>query len=407
MPAIAGRARKRLKPLTWEVVDPSRADDSLGQRIPPLGQWQQTIVRLVTLWSPFACYQAVLGAWPHGPAGIVVWFALLWTLFLTCHLIANGRWWIWLTVSLFPPLGFAVVPAVLLAAAFVIGGAAGINTSLLAIGALVSTGRQTGINVRLPTRRVPSAMNGSNGVTTGTRPIRIMSWNTQYWHQGGDPDEFYSYLRSWDADIYLLQEYIYHVGNWRYRLLDDDERLFAAFSDYQIAISDQLVTISRLPIAGTPVSLAPHVLRVDVQTARNGPVLSTYNVHVPVQFAPLSPLHREFYQVMRQRAASRNLHYHCLARDLAANTHPALVAGDFNASPAVGDLQRLAEVATDAIRASRSLNPVSWDARRRARALWRLDWVFVAGRVTVHQYEFRSPDGRSDHRVQWLLVTVD
>src|SRR5262249_12878327 len=162
---------------------------------------------------------------------------------------------------------------------------------------------------------------------------------------------------------------------------------------------------SRLPIVGTPVTLAPNVLRVDLQTAGSDPVLSTYNVHIPVQLAPLSPLGTTFYQVMRRRAHCRNLHYDRLARDLAANIHPALVAGDFNASPAVGDVRRLAAVSRDAIYASRALHPVSWDARHRLRGWWRLDWAFVAGSVSVHQYEFRSPGGRSDHRVQWLQLT--
>jgi endonuclease/exonuclease/phosphatase (EEP) superfamily protein YafD len=414
MAELADRARKRLEGLAWGLVDPTETGDFPRWRIPPLGRWRETIVGLVVLWSPFACYQAVLAtdqtglaAWPRGPAAILALVALSWALFLTCHLSANGRWWVWLAVSLFPPLGFAVMPVLLLAVAFAVRGAAGVNASLLAIGALVATGRQAGINVRLPARKTRGAMSESSGISSGDRPIRVMSWNTEYWHQGGDPDEFYAYLRGWDADIYLLQEYLYHVGNWRYRLLDDDERLSAAFSDYQIAVSGQLVTISRLPVVGVPVSLASHVLRVDLLTARDGPVLSTYNVHIPVQFAPVSPLSRTFYRVMRQRAGSRNLHYYRLARDLTANTHPALVAGDFNASPAVGDLRRLADVARDPIRANRGFYPVSWDARRRLPSLWRLDWVFVAGRLTVHRYEFRSPDGRSDHRVQWLLVTVD
>jgi endonuclease/exonuclease/phosphatase (EEP) superfamily protein YafD len=403
MPEIADGVRKHLACLSWDAVGLAEVGAARDERIPLLGHWRRTIAELILLWSPFACYQALRGGWPRGPSSIVAWFALSWTLVLTCHLIANGRAWIWLAVSLFPPLGFAAIPALLLAAAFAVRGIAGINAALLAIGALVAADRQTGINIRPLSRRPGS---GPGGAAGGTRPIRVMAWNTQYWHQFTDPDEFYSYLRGWDADIYLLQEYLYHSGNWRYRLLDDDERLFAAFSDYQVAISGQLVTISRLPIVGAPIPLAPHLLRVDVQTACDGPVLSVYNAHVPVQLAPLSPLRRVFYQQLRQNACSRNLHYHRLARDVAANTNPALVAGDFNASPAVGDLRRLADVASDAIVACRALYPVSWDARRRARALWRLDWVFTAGRARVHQYEFRSPEGRSDHRIQWLLVTA-
>jgi endonuclease/exonuclease/phosphatase (EEP) superfamily protein YafD len=196
------------------------------------------------------------------------------------------------------------------------------------------------------------------------------------------------------------------VGGWRFRLLDDNERLFAAFAGYEVVVKGQLVTASRLPVVAVPPLAAENVLRVDIRAAPGGSVLSTYNVHIPVQLAPLNPLRREFYQVVRWRAHDRNSHYECLAGDLAANAQPSLVAGDFNASPAVGDLRRLAGAATDAIHANRSIYPVSWDASRWMLRLWRLDWAFAGGGTAVRRYEFLSAPGRSDHRIQSLLVAV-
>lgn len=399
MPEIADVARRLL---LGKTVAAER-QQARPERVAPLGHWPGTVGGIVVLWLPFLAYQAIPPSGAHAamswPGTVLLVISLAWSLFVTCHVIANGRWWAWLVISLLPPVSLAAVPILMLASALAVCGAAGLGSALLATAALLVTARQSGLNIRAMVRR-------TGGLAGGRRPIRVISWNTQYWHQGKDQEEFYAYLRGLDADIYLLQEYLYHVGQWRFRLLDDDERLFAAFAGYEVVVKGELVTASRLPVVGVPALAAENVLRVDIRATPGGSVLSTYNVHMPVQLAPLSPLCREFYQVVRRRAYDRNSHYQCLAGDLAANVQPSLIAGDFNASPAVGDLRRLAGVATDAIHANRSIYPASWDASRRMLRLWRLDWAFAGGGTDVRRYEFLSTSGRSDHRIQSLLVTI-
>lgn len=399
MPELTDEARRRL-PGKMVAAERQRARP---ERVAPLGHWPGTVSGVVMLWLPFLAYHAIH---PSGAQAAMPWpgatllvISLAWSLFVTCHMIANGRWWAWLVVSLLPPVSLAVVPTLLLAGALAVRGPGGLGSALLAIAALLVTARQSGLNIRATVRR-------TRGLTGGERPTRVISWNTQYWHQGKDQEEFYAYLRGLDADIYLLQEYLCHVGQWRFRLLDDDERLFAAFAGYEVVVKGELVTASRLPVVEVPPLAAENVLRVDIRATHGGSVLSTYNVHLPVQLAALNPLRREFYQVVRRRAHDRNSHYQCLAGDLAANVQPSLVAGDFNASPAVGDLRRLTDVATDAIHANRSIYPVSWDANRRMLRLWRLDWAFAHGGTDVRRYEFLSTSGRSDHHIQSLLVTT-
>lgn len=399
MPELTDEARMRL---AGKRVAAER-QQARPERVAPLGHWPGTVGGIVTLWLPFLAYQAIRLSGAHAamswPGTTLLVISLAWSLFVTCHVIANGRWWAWLVVSLLPPVSLAAVPTLLLAGALAVRGAAGLGSALLAIAALLVTAPQSGLNIRATVRR-------TRGLAGGQRPARVISWNTQYWHQGKDQEEFYAYLRSLDADVYLLQEYLYHVGQWRFRLLDDDERLFAVFADYEVVVKGQLVTASRLPVVRVPPLAAENVLRVDIRATLGGSVLSTYNVHIPVQLAPLNPLRREFYQIVRQRAHDRISHYQCLAGDLAANVQPSLVAGDFNASAAVGDLRRLAAVATDAIHANRSIYPVSWDANRRMLRLWRLDWAFAGGGTDVRRYEFLSTAGRSDHHIQSLLVTI-
>jgi endonuclease/exonuclease/phosphatase (EEP) superfamily protein YafD len=93
-----------------------------------------------------------------------------------------------------------------------------------------------------------------------------------------------------------------------------------------------------------------------------------------------------------------------LAEDIAANPHPMVVAGDFNTSPAMADVDQLSHQLDDPTGTSSSLYPTSWTPGGPL-FLWRLDWVFVSSGVNVHRYGFRSSRGLSDHRAQDLSLT--
>lgn len=391
------------------VLAGTRARPAVPAAGPGSPRLRRSVVRIFSLWAPFLPYQVIVspaagsrsGAAVSLPGLLVFCACLSWAAFLTGHLLANGRWWGWLVVSLLPPVLFAAAPAGLLLAALLAGGPDSGRGAVLAAAALAVGARESGLNAWSVRRRGTRPPPGSE------RHIRIVAWNTEYWHQHDDPGQFYEYLRGLDADIYLLQEYICHVGQWRFRLLDDDARLFTAFPGYHVTVTGQLVTISRLPVASVAAMSGEDILRVDVEAADGGPVLSTYNLHIPVQIGPYSPFTRQFYRVLREQAGERDRQLRQLAADVAQNAGPVVVAGDFNASAAVGDVRRLEAVLTDAIRAHGSIYPVSWNCHRRLLRMWRLDWAFVSGGVRVRRYEFLDPGGRSDHCVQRLLVTVD
>ncbi|MFJ1801953.1 endonuclease/exonuclease/phosphatase family protein [Streptomyces sp. NPDC088180] len=331
-------------------------------------------------------------AWPGG--GWALWAAGAWAVFLAAHLVLNGRWWFWLLPSLLPPPVFAAVPALLLVAA----GATGDLTAAVVAGAALLLGaRQSGL--------VPGAL-----VRGARRPppdgaVRVVSWNTQHWCQSTDPEPFYAFLRGLDADVYLLQEYHHDEFDGTYRLIDDERRLRETFPGHRAVIARGLITLSRLPVAATVETVARRTLRVDLEMPGDGRILATFNVHIPVQLRLISPLRADFYRAVRTRAADRAREYRGLLGDVAGCPHPALIAGDFNTTAAIGDARRIARLGADAVAVAGKLCPTTWQARPGLR-WWRLDWVLTTPGARVHHYRFRDPRGLSDHSVQEVSVSL-
>lgn len=321
----------------------------------------------------------------------------LWCAYLLAHLLLNGRWWGWLLPSLVPPPLFVAVPALLLGIGLASGGRPGLAAAVLAVGALVAGARQSGL-------RPPRVRRGPRPAPPGGA-LRLVSWNTQHWCQRTDPERFYPYLRQLDADVYLLQECHHDRFDGTYALIDEEARLRATFPEYGIVVARGLVTMSRLPVAEVVETAARRTLRVDLRLPEGG-VLATFNVHIPVQLRLINPLRAEFYRAVRTRAADREREYRGLAADVARCPHPALIAGDFNTTPAVGDARRIAQLGNDSVHLVDRLYPASWQPRPGVR-WWRLDWVLTTPGARVHTYRFRDPGDLSDHCVQEVTVTLD
>ncbi|WP_103530998.1 endonuclease/exonuclease/phosphatase family protein [Streptomyces sp. SM11] len=326
--------------------------------------------------------------------GWVLWAAGAWAVFLAAHLVLNGRWWFWLLPSLLPPPVFVALPALLLVLSWVTGDR---TAGVVAGAALVLGARQSGLVfaalVRGARRPPPDGA------------VRVVSWNTQHWCQSTDPEPFYAFLRGLDADVYLLQEYHHDAFDGTYRLIDDERRLRETFPGHRAVIARGLITLSRLPVAATVETAARRTLRVDLVMPGDGRPLSTFNVHIPVQLRLVSPLRADFYRAVRTRAADREREYRGLLGDVAGCPHPALIAGDFNTTAAIGDARRIARLGADEVARSGRLCPTSWQARPGLR-WWRLDWVLSTPGVRVHSYRFRDPRGLSDHSVQEVSVSL-
>ncbi|MEU6409270.1 endonuclease/exonuclease/phosphatase family protein [Microbispora sp. NPDC046933] len=354
--------------------------------------------------------------------------AAAWLVFAGLHRALSGRVWWWQVPELVPPLAFAAVPVVLLAAVLV-----------------ARRARRTAVAMALASLAVGGGASGLNLATlwhhtTPAPPdaLTVFSWNTWYWDQpaaGGEPmppptgtperdvAAFYRYLRAQDADVLLLQEYVYFGADSRPIRVNDLDRLRREFPGYHIATASELVTLSRFPIVlkrgldlrpwlddgrDTPVppgSAWPgfytvKTLRTDLRVG--GRTVSFYNSHIN---SPVDPSSRGLdpRRLDRVQHEAREANLRALAADVRANSSPAVLAGDFNASPAMGILRMLPERMTDAAPALASLYPATWDDRW---PWWRIDWAFTTPEVTVHDYRLVRSDGQSDHSGQRLVLSL-
>ncbi|MER6362401.1 glycosyltransferase [Kitasatospora sp. NPDC001527] len=352
----------------------------------------------------------------------------LWLLYAFVRWSVSGRWHWAILLDAVPPLFLVGTPLFLLLAATAACGPRRTWALGLALPPLLlalTTG--SGINW-------PALWHGERPVPPGA--LHVVSFNTQYWAASTGVDKLYDLIHRQDADVYLFQEHVVWqpgLGEDGYRRLDDDARLAAEFPGYHIARTGELLTVSRYPITsqrsvGPGAALGPDpsfsrifardkVMRTDLQVGAT--LLSVYNVHVTVPLAPdLDPFSGfDFDSYFKRKFAWRQEEIRGLEADLRNNPNRTLIAGDFNASPAMRDLDGVRSLADDAIRANNDLLPLSWkfsapagfdwdSAVNRPYPFWRLDWSFTRGPVTVHRYDFRPAEGISEHRLQDLWLSL-
>ncbi|AQZ61738.1 unnamed protein product [[Actinomadura] parvosata subsp. kistnae] len=341
---------------------------------------------------------------------LVLCAALAWLAFVVLQRVLSGRAWWWQLPELVPPLAFAAVPVVLLAAVLVARRARR-AAAVAALASLALGGGLSGINLAALWHRPAPAPAGA---------IKVFSWNTWYWDQpagramppptGTPPPDlaaFYRHLRAQDADVLLLQEYVYFGPDSRPIRVNDLDRLRQEFPGYHLAVASEMVTLSRFPIVlqrgieGAPAPAGSSwpefhrvkTLRTDVRAGDR--VVSFYNAHIdsPVASGSLS----------RAQHEARAANLRALAADIRANPQPALLAGDFNTSPAMGLLRLVPERMADATPALGSLYPATWDERL---PLWRIDWAYTSPELAVHEYRLVRSGGLSDHSGQRLVVSL-
>ena len=373
-------------------------------------------------------------------AAAAAWVSAVWLLYVLAQRAFSGRtwaWW-WLPADMLPPVLLVLLPLTTLSvlavralrtrrAARRIPRAERRDShaetrrlrwgAAAALCALILGADRSGVQMLLPGRE--------EAVPPGA--LRVVSFNTSYWGEGTSRARFYRSLRALDADVYLLQEYL----RWDEKAaaaggtpadgavrLHERKRLRRAFPGYRVVTRGELVTLSRLPVLREP-RVAPDrarhaswqeeftrakTLRTDLLA--DGRVLSVYNVHVPVPLAvsgptPLSP---SFFADVRERSGPRRAVLRGLEADAKANPCPLLIAGDFNSTAAMGELEPLRERLRDAARSAGPGYPVSWPDGSPL-AGWRLDWAFTGSGVRVHRYALTGSGGVSDHRRQDIRLT--
>ncbi|SCG73710.1 endonuclease/exonuclease/phosphatase family protein [Micromonospora coxensis] len=348
---------------------------------------------------------------------LLVAVALGWLLLTALHRLLTGRWWFWLLPDLLPPVAYVLVPVLL---ALAVPAARLLRRPVPSRPrTVVLTAAALALGLGLPDAGLNRYALTGGRVAPPADALRVLVWNTGYWDQDDDPDAFLRFLVAQRADVYLLQEHLYWdatAGLRGARPAPDPSRLRAVFPGYTVVARGELLTLSRYPVLARPpvgpdavlpaeadsgrVFAAAKVLRTDLAVGDR--VLSAYNVHLPVQLN-LAP--RRFLGFVAERDAARRAQLRALEADVAANPHPVLVGGDFNTTPAMGDLRPLRDRLRDAADASAAGYPATWPDGRLP-ALWRLDWTLTSPAVRVHRYELRAPAGLSDHRAQQALISL-
>ncbi|QFY07727.1 hypothetical protein GBF35_14445 [Nonomuraea phyllanthi] len=444
--ALFGPARRRA---FFGPARRSRAVEGARGGLPPGGEVRAAGV----LWGVTPPCGVRRGQGGRRRVSPVLCAAIAWLVFVVLHLALSGRVWWWQIPELVPPPAFLAVPVVLLAAALVAArrahrppadatGAVAGSSAGFAGAAVAGPARATAVVVALVSLVLGGGASGLNLASLWHRAapappdaIKVFSWNTWYWDQtldgtmpppSGTPARdvaaFYRHLRAQDADVLLLQEYLYFGADSRPIRVNDLDRLRREFPGYHIAAASELVTLSRFPIVlRRGLDLRPYAedghtpvppgsdwpefstvktLRTDLRIGDR--TVSFYNSHINSPVDPSAggpgPL-----SLTRTQHEARVANLRALAADIRANPLPAVLAGDFNASPAMGILRLVPGRMADAAPALRSLYPATWDERL---PLWRIDWAYATQEITVHDYRLVRSNGLSDHSGQRLVLSL-
>ncbi|HZB32951.1 MAG TPA: endonuclease/exonuclease/phosphatase family protein [Streptosporangiaceae bacterium] len=364
---------------------------------------------------------------------LVVTASVAWLLFVVVHRLVSGRTQLWTLLDLLPPFLFVAMPAVLLAVTPLARPVRWRIMAVLVVAASLGAGL-SGINLATLWYTPPPAPPGA---------ISVVSWNTEFWDQDwrratGRRFEagFYDYLREFNADVYLLKEYLYvdiSVGDpnsqaWTPEMalrIDKLQRLRREFPNYHIATSGEQITLSRLPIvaqrgldmrpwlpedlkrvpstlADFPASYTSETLRTDIQV--NNAVVSFYNTQIHQPPLDWRLYNGESRDANRYNTARREASYRALRADLTDNGHPAVLGADLNTTPAMGIRRLLPKKLIDHTRAQSSIYPTTW--QEEGMEFWRIDWLLTTEDITVHRYELHKAASMSDHKAQRAVLSV-
>lgn len=346
-----------------------------------------------------------VGRWRLRLSAALLAIAILWLVFAVLQELLTGRVWFWVLPGLMPPIVFTVTPALLILTAPFLKRFR-LPVLALAVFSFLITIPSSGINFAALVPRDRPTEEGSR--------VRVVQMNTDYWGQlrdgtlsdPRDKESMLKYLRALDADVYLLQEHMTRVGDLALPVTDlSDVR--RVFPEYQAITAGTLLTLTRLPVVdhkvvnqetGSDLALPPPPYQLMVNVRAGETVLSTYNIHMPIQIIiEQNWFERAFYEEIERRHVIRRNEFRILTKDVADNPNPVIVAGDFNTSPAMGDIRGLLDVTQDAASSSGRLYPATWRVGGQLPMLWRNDWYLLRNNLVVDEFRSLDPEGNSDH----------
>lgn len=347
-----------------------------------------------------------------------------WLVFIVLHLLFTGKTAIWNFPGSLPTFIFVLIPLIFLIVE-ILQRKRRITGILAALLSIFLGASQLDINL-FPVKEV--SRSGQ------CREITVFNWNTCYWDQFKDRDHFYEFLKKQQADIYILQEYLHNSKDWRYPsnekqvedadsaklfsicsvvpgftphyvAIDEISRLAQVFPGYHIRSHLQFVFISRFPIKDSYPDYSEQYAVADVDI--DGRLVRVFNVHMLLHIKPGNPFVPSFYRELRQRYEARSLAIKNLYQDIEETQIDYIIAGDFNATKAMGVMNGLLKEHVDAVNYSSTLIPFSFEFK--GLKFWRFDYVLApkaSETLCFKSFQNLDPEGLSDHDPQRFIIKL-
>lgn len=348
---------------------------------------------------------------------IVTTLSSVWLVFVIFHLIFTGKTPLWNFLGSIPPSFFGVIPLVFLTFE-VLWKKKRLSGILTAVFSLLLGVTQLDINIlRIKNNEIPAG---------GYTSIKVFNWNTEYWDQFKDKDRFYRFLKTQDADIYILQEYLHITKDFsvpkadrsklfsicsvvpgfplHYLAVDDRKRLREEFPGYYFVTDKQFVILSRFPIKDSHPDYSEQYSVTDIDIY--GRLVRFFNVHMLLHVEPENPFQPHYYEALDRRYKARQLGFKRLKEDI-KKTSTYFIAGDFNSTKAMGVMDDLLKEHVDAVKYSNELIPLSFGFY--GLRLWRFDYGMVPKtneNLKIKIYQNIDHEGLSDHNPQSFVLDI-
>ena len=352
------------------------------------------------------------------PPGMLSSLVYLWLVFITLYLIGLNRFHLMSIIGVIPPILFLVIPIAV--SALLILTRASLRLLLLSVVGVALGATQVDI--------VMKKLDFDHYDPLGDVPVKIVNWNTAMWDDYKDPDAFFEYLISLDADVYVLQERLYDASTEKHLLapdkysaphpitgvvtgfpdlyisIEDNSDLKRLFPAHHFAAHQQFLVLSKYPIEQANLDPSDQFQVVDIRVGER--VLRLFNVHIVMQFENFNPFSGSFYTGAKIKNSAREIGFANLNEWIANTETFYLVAGDFNTASNMGLMNRLRESHVDLFRYGVERIPKTF--RILGLRLWRIDWLFIKKGSGLKILNFANEErgALSDHSAQTTLLGV-
>lgn len=327
---------------------------------------------------------------------ILYWLIIIWGIFIIAHYLIVGNFWFGNVLSIIPPIVLLLASIIMFFLSFFLLLDKKQESKKFIIGISVAA-LTIFISFPLTDIYISSPRILDNG------DFSIFTFNTEYWEREERLPDLFDFLREQNADVYHLQEFFPEIRMNGYdqeglsKTIDD---LRVAFPNYEIIQLGEFVTMSRLPISQYEYNPEGAYLKTDIWV--NDKIVSFYNVHVPVHIN----LRKNFVTIIpdiKDRFYWREEVFDILENEIAENTRPKIVTGDFNTTKAMRSMEPLLNSLTDSKEFLGKAFEASWEIS--GMYLWRIDYILGNEDIKFKTYETLDSGILSDHEA--IRVTYD